>query len=99
SGILDFEVGTATFTCSTQLSSYQRVHIFGTEGRVELEIPFNAPPDRPCWMWHQHGDVIQEILLDTCDQYTIQGDRFSKAILDKTLTANGNRLAALPLAA
>ena len=39
SGILDFGHGTATFTCSTQLASYQRVLIFGTEGYVEIEIP------------------------------------------------------------
>ncbi|UCH25614.1 MAG: Gfo/Idh/MocA family oxidoreductase [Trueperaceae bacterium] len=81
SGILDFGRGTSTFTCSTQLSPYQRVNIYGTEGRVEIEIPFNAPPDRPCRMWHQRGDEIEEILLDTTDQYTVQGDLFSEAIL------------------
>ncbi len=84
SGILDFGTGTATFTCSTQLASYQRVNIFGTEGRVEIEIPFNAPPDKPCKMWHQHGARVDEILLDICDQYTIQGDAFSLAILNDT---------------
>jgi predicted dehydrogenase len=82
SGILDFGSGTATFTCATQLSPYQRVNIYGTEGRVEIEIPFNAPPDRPCKMWHQRGDRIREIVLDICDQYTIQGDLFSLAILN-----------------
>jgi predicted dehydrogenase len=84
SGILDFERGTATFTCSTQLTSYQRVNIFGTEGRVEIEIPFNAPPDRPCRMWHQRGAKIEEITLEICDQYTIQGDLFSQAVLKDT---------------
>jgi predicted dehydrogenase len=84
SGILDFGRGTSTFTCSTQLTPYQRVNIYGTEGRVEIEIPFNAPPDRPCKMWHQHGSEIEEIVLDICDQYTIQGDRFSQAVLNDT---------------
>jgi predicted dehydrogenase len=84
SGILDFGTGTATFTCSTQLSSYQRANIFGTEGRVEVEIPVNAPPDRPCRIWHQRGREIEEIAFDTCDQYTIQGDLFAAAILDNT---------------
>lgn len=84
SGILDFGRGTSTFTCSTQLTPYQRVNIFGTEGRVEIEIPFNAPPDQPCKMWHQHGTEIEEILLDVCNQYTIQGDLFSQAILNDT---------------
>lgn len=84
SGILDFGRGTATFTCSTQLSPYQRVNIFGTEGRIEIEIPFNAPPDKPCKMWLQQGSEIEEIVFDICDQYTIQGDLFSLAILNDT---------------
>ena len=85
SGILDFGSGTSTFTCSTQLSPYQRVNIFGTEGRVEIEIPFNAPPDQPCKIWYQHGEDtgdMEEILLDACNQYTIQGDMFSLAVLN-----------------
>lgn len=84
SGMLDFGRGTATFTCATQLSPHQRVNIFGTEGRVEIEIPFNAPDDRPCKMWHQHGTEIEEIVLDTCNQYAIQGELFSQAVLNDT---------------
>lgn len=88
SGILDFGAGTSTFTCSTQLAPYQRVNIFGTEGRIEIEIPFNAPPDKPTRLWHQtkqpSGDQIEEITFDICDQYTIQGDLFSLAILNDT---------------
>jgi predicted dehydrogenase len=84
SAVLDFGRGTATFTCATQLSPYQRVNIFGTAGRVEIEIPFNAPADRPCRMWHQHGSETDEILLDVCNQYTIQGDLFSQAVLNDT---------------
>ena len=84
SGILDFGRGTSTFTCSTQLMPYQRVNIFGTEGRVEIEIPFNAPTNRPCKMWHQHGTEMDEILLDVYNQYTIQGDLFSQAVLNDT---------------
>ena len=84
SGMLDFGRGTSTFTCSTQLTPYQRVNIFGTEGRVEIEIPFNAPSDRPCKMWHQYGTEIDEIVLDVRNQYTIQGDLFSQAVLNDT---------------
>lgn len=84
SGILDFGRGTSTFTCSTQLSPYQRINILGTTGRIEIEIPVNAPPDRPCRLWHQRGQAIEEIVFDTCDQYTIQGDLFARAILDDT---------------
>ncbi len=84
SAILDFGRGTSTFTCSTQLTPFQRVNIYGTAGRVEIEIPFNAPPDKPCKMWHQRGTDIEEIVFDICDQYTIQGDLFSEAIINDT---------------
>ncbi|MEW6127763.1 MAG: Gfo/Idh/MocA family oxidoreductase [Acidobacteriota bacterium] len=84
SGILDFGRGTSTFICSTQMVAYQRVNIFGSVGRIEIEIPFNAPPDKPCKLWHQVGDEIREIIFEVCDQYTIQGDRFSQSVLNNT---------------
>jgi predicted dehydrogenase len=84
SAMMDFGSGTSTWTCATQVSDYQRVNIYGTEGRVEIEIPFNAPPDRPCKVWHQRGSEIEEIVFDIVDQYTIQGDLFSQAILNDT---------------
>jgi predicted dehydrogenase len=84
SGLLDFGTGTATFTCATQLSPYQRVQIHGTEGRIEIEIPCNAPADRPTRLWHQRGTTITEIEFAACDQYTLQGDAFARAILEDT---------------
>ena len=82
SGILDFGQGTSTFTCSTQLVPFQRVNIFGNKGMIEIEIPFNAPPDKPCKIHHQYNDKIEEIELKMCNQYTIQGDLFSLAVLN-----------------
>ena len=82
SGILEFSSGTSTFTCATQLVPYQRVNIFGTKGRIEIEIPFNTPSDRPCKVWYGDGNRIEEIVLEVCDQYTIQGDLFSRAVLE-----------------
>lgn len=84
SGILDFGRGTTTFTCSTQLSPFQRVNIFGTEGRIEIEIPVNAPPDKSCRLWLQTAAGVEEMRFDPCDQYTVQGDLFARAILDDT---------------
>lgn len=84
SGILDFGRGTTTFTCATQLSAYQRVNLHGTEGRIEIEIPVNAPPDRPTRLWHQRGSTVDEITLEPCNQYTLQADAFARAILDDT---------------
>ena len=87
--LLDFGDAHSVGTCSTQMAPYQRMQIFGTRGRIEIEIPFNAPPDRPCRiLLDERGDVsgrgIEEIAFETCDQYTIQGDLFSKAVLDGT---------------
>ena len=84
SGVMDFGSGTATFTVGTQLDSYQRVNIYGTLGRIEIEIPFNAPPTRPTRLWLQQKEKIQEKQFDVCDQYTLQGDEFSLAILNDT---------------
>lgn len=84
SGILDFGTGTGTFTCSTQLAPHQRANIYGVTGRVEVEIPVNAPPDAPTRIWHQHDGTVEELVFDVVDQYTIQGDLFSQAILDDT---------------
>jgi predicted dehydrogenase len=79
-----FAAGTSTFTCSTRISDYQRVNIFGTAGRVEIEIPFNAPVRRPCRAWIEVDEVIEEAQFETCDQYGIEVDLFSRAILDDT---------------
>lgn len=84
SALLDFGRGTSTFTCSTQLAPYQRVNIFGTQGRLEIEIPFNAPPNQVTRLFFQHGNEIEEIRLEVCDQYTIQGDLFAQAVLNGT---------------
>lgn len=89
SAILDFPGGQSIFTCSTQLVPYQRVHFFGTQGRIEIEIPFNAPPDRPTRIFiDSSGDLfgggITTETFPVCDQYTLQGDAFSRAVLEDT---------------
>jgi predicted dehydrogenase len=82
SAIMEFEKGHATFTCSTQLTDYQRVNIFGTKGRIELEIPFNAPEYDSTDIYYETNGSIKTITIDTCHQYQVQGDLFSKAILE-----------------
>jgi predicted dehydrogenase len=89
SAILDFPGGQSIFTCSTQLVPYQRIHFVGTKGRIEIEIPFNAPPDRPTRLFiDPAGDIFGEGIVTetfpTCDQYTLQGDAFSKAVMEGT---------------
>ena len=87
SAILDFPSGQAIFTCSTQLVPSQRLHILGTRGRIEFEIPINAPSDRPTRLFvDDSGDLsgggISTETFPVCDQYTLQGDAFSKAVLE-----------------
>ncbi len=94
SAILDFPNGQATFTCSTQLVPYQRMQFFGTTGRIEVEIPFNIPPKTPTRIFIDdgadlYGKNIETIEFPAVDQYTIQGDLFSKAILENTEQAIG----------
>lgn len=88
SAMLEFPSGHAVFTCSMQLVPYQRMQLLGTKGRIEIEIPFNAPNDRPCRILIDDGrDLVGSgITVETfpiCDQYTIQGDVFSRALRER----------------
>jgi predicted dehydrogenase len=90
SAILDFPSGQASFVCSTQMVPYQRMQFLGTKGRIEIEIPFNAPPDRETRIFVDDGQDVfgSGMVTETfpiCNQYTIQGDAFSRAIRE-----NGN---------
>ena len=83
--VLDFPNGHATFTCSTRLAPYQRMIFMGTEGRIEVLIPFNAPNDRPTRILLDSGQdltgaSVEIIEFPVCDQYEIQGTLFSRAI-------------------
>lgn len=87
--ILEFSTGHSLFTCSTQLVPYQRIHFLGTRGRIEIEIPFNAPIDRPTRFFIDDGRDLfgggtSTETFPLCDQYTLQGDAFSRAILENT---------------
>jgi predicted dehydrogenase len=87
SAILEFSRGHAIFTCSTQLVPYQRVHFPGTKGRIEIEISFNAPNDRPTRIFIDDGSDVfgNNVCIEefpVADQYTLQGDAFSKAVLE-----------------
>jgi predicted dehydrogenase len=89
SAILDFPGGHAVLMCSTQLVPYQPIQFLGTRGRIEIQIPYNAPYDRPTRILidtegdlSDTGHVTETFPL--CDQYALQGDAFSKAILEDT---------------
>lgn len=82
SAMLEFEKGSSSFTCSTQLQPYQRVNILGTKGRIEVEIPVNAPPDQHMRVWLYKGVDKKEFQFDPVDQYSLQADAFARAVLE-----------------
>jgi predicted dehydrogenase len=87
SAIIEFPGGRhLTFSAATQLSAHQRVTIVGEAGRIEIAIPFNAPPDRPMRIVVDSGtDLVGSGArveeFPVCDQYGLQGDAFSRAAL------------------
>ena len=93
SALLDYPSGQAVFTCGTQIVPYQRMQLIGDRGRIETEIPVNAPPDKETRIYIQSGvpsgvrsggpagDIRTET-FPPVDQYTVQGDAFSLAIAE-----------------
>jgi predicted dehydrogenase len=84
--MLDFDGVQAIFTYSTQLSPRQTMQFHGTKGRLEVEIPFNAPKDRPTRLFLHDGSSLagedrKVIEIPTCDQYGVAGDAFAEAIM------------------
>jgi len=85
SAILDYPSGHCVFTCSTQVALQQSMRFYGATGRIELEIPFNPLENGPSRIRIDDGRdltgsgvTVEE--FPACDQYTIQGDLFSRAI-------------------
>jgi predicted dehydrogenase len=87
SAVLEFPSGHCVFTCGTQIVPCQSMQFLGTKGRIEMEIPYNAPPGRPARIRIDDGSDITGVNVVTeefapCDQYTVQGDAFARAILE-----------------
>jgi predicted dehydrogenase len=88
SAILEFDAGLATFTCSTRAEDDQRVHIYGTRGRISIGIPFNIPPDRPTEVFVTAGGDppvaprTETLTFAAADPYAVEVERFAEVILD-----------------
>jgi predicted dehydrogenase len=86
--LLEFEGGDASFTCSTLTEPRQSVHIVGTKGRIDVEIPFNIPPDLPTRVHLIAGGQppvapgVKTFTFEPADQYGIQADLFAAAVLE-----------------
>ena len=85
--IADFGGGRQlSFTCSTQLAGHQRVQVFGSKAKLEIVIPFNAPPDERTAITVDtgapiDGSLARREILPACDQYTEQAEAFALAVL------------------
>jgi len=84
SALLDFPSGQCSFVCSMQLNYRQRMELLGTRGRMEIELPFTPPTDEPTSILIDDGSGsaggrVTEV-IGKCDQFTVQGDAFSRAI-------------------
>ena len=89
SAILDFPSGRCTFTCGTQIAYVQTMQLLGTKGRIGIQLPLNPPADHPSEIIigdlkdpSPAGTEVESIPY--ADQFTIQGDAFSRAILENT---------------
>lgn len=89
SAILAFPSGSASFTSATQLARHQSVSVFGTEGKIEVPMPFNPPSDVPTNINLEKNGKKKVLSIDPCNQYTVQGDLFSKAIINDSEVPTG----------
>jgi predicted dehydrogenase len=86
SALVDFGAGRhLDFTVSTQCTPYQRVHLCGTRGRIEILIPVNAPQGAKTSLFIDDGTSlagagIRTDILPESDQYMLQGEAFSRAV-------------------
>jgi predicted dehydrogenase len=87
--LLEFpDGGLASFVCSTRAEDDQRVDVYGTRGRISIEIPFNIPPDRATRIHLVAGGdppvapQVETLTFDAADPYTVEAEAFARAALD-----------------
>ena len=86
SALLDFGAGRqVSFTVSTQSCRYQRVNVVGTQGRIEIQIPFNAPRGGAMRIAVDStgaldGSGITVETLPAADHYQLQAEAFSRRV-------------------
>jgi predicted dehydrogenase len=87
-GMLEFADGIASFGCSTRAEDDQRVEIYGTTGRISIEIPFNIPPDRPTRISVIAGGdppvdpAVETLTFPTMDPYAAEAEAFIATVMD-----------------
>ena len=82
---LDYGDVVVNFVCSTQMVDCQRFSIFGTKGRLDIQIPFNAPANEVTRLYLDDGRTrdgasIKKVEIEACNQYGLQAAEFGKYI-------------------
>jgi predicted dehydrogenase len=88
SALVEFPSGQASFVASQALVYYQRIQILGTEGRIDIEVPFDSTGEKPCNLFlsdstFDEGTIAIEAVAPV-DQYTLQAELFSEAVRNGT---------------
>jgi predicted dehydrogenase len=95
SAILDMGGSRAVqFSVATQSVPHQRVHLFGTRGRIEITVPFNQPQTLPVTYFVHHGESLDGLdatahHVDAADQYALLAESFSRQIQTSEPDASG----------
>lgn len=80
--LMKFKEGTSSFFSSIQLEERQHAQIFGTQGKIDFQLPFNPIANEPSKLNLYRNNKMEEIIFEPCDQYSIQADLFAKAIIE-----------------
>ena len=72
--------------CSTQTTGEQSLQVLGSKAKLEITIPFNAPPNERTAITIDtgapfDGSLARREILPACDQYTEQAEAFALAVL------------------
>ena len=88
SAVLGFAAGHATFTVSTLAEPAQFVHVMGSDGRIDVEIPFNVPEEHETSIHLIRGGNpprepgVETFHFEPADQYAIEAELFARAVLE-----------------
>ncbi len=94
-GLLEFEGGRQlSFSVSTQAAPQQRIDLIGTRGRIEIQVPFNAPQDATTTYsisdsGASSASAMRTVTLPRADQYQLQAEAFSIAVRTERPDASG----------
>lgn len=80
SAVLRYSAGQASVTCGGRMGNHQRMTLYGTAGRIEVELPFTPHREHICRLMVGDGPSLETIEVPAADQYALQADQFAAAV-------------------